>query len=771
MKTILLLLTSTAAGWALDLTHATVVTGANLSGPERKAVAMLVDAVRERSRITWPVATAEPAGGAAVVRVRRGSGGAPEGYRLRTMDNGVEITGNDERGVLFGIGALLRAMEMRRDSVALTPKLDVTTAPKYALRGHQLGYRPKTNSYDGWDVPMWERYFRDLAVFGANAIELIPPRSDDAADSPHFPLPPMQMMIEMSRLAKEYGLECWIWYPAMDRDYGDAATVEAALREWGDVFRQLPRVDAVFVPGGDPGHTEPRHLMALLEKQTENLRKYHPKATMWVSPQGFNHEWMEQFFGLMDRQPAWLTGIVFGPQVRVNLPELRQRIPKRYPIRFYPDITHSTNSEFAVNDWDVAYAQTEEREVINPRPLDMAHIFRVLEPFADAGFLTYSEGCNDDVNKAVWSALGWNPDADVTQVLRDYGRYFIGADMADAFAQGLLSLERNWRGPLLGNTGVDTTLAQFTEMERRATPQQKLNWRFQEVLYRAYYDAYLRARLSDETQREHRAMERLQSARASGSLAAVTAAETELAVDPAARAGGALRARVFELGEALFQSAHMQLSVPRYAAIDPGRGANLDLIDRPITNAAWLRAKFADIRALPTEPVRLSAIDDLVNWTSPGPGGFYDDLGDPANRPHLDPGEGFGKDPAFFHTVRTGFGSRRNTPWRASWYRHAETLYGNTLKLRYTGLDPAARYKVRFVQAGDSTPRGTRLVANGNVEVHPMRKKDVEAKPVEYDIPAAATASGNLVLEWQPDPAESGNGRFVQVSEVWLIRK
>jgi hypothetical protein len=52
-----------------------------------------------------------------------------------------------------------------------------------------------------------------------------------------------------------------------------------------------------------------------------------------------------------------------------------------------------------------------------------------------------------------------------------------------------------------------------------------------------------------------------------------------------------------------------------------------------------------------------------------------------------------------------------------------------------------------------------------------MRKKDVEAKPVEYDIPAAATASGNLVLEWQPDPAESGNGRFVQVSEVWLIRK
>jgi len=251
----------------------------------------------------------------------------------------------------------------------------------------------------------------------------------------------------------------------------------------------------------------------------------------------------------------------------------------------------------------------------------------------------------------------------------------------------------------------------------------------------------------------------------------MSAAEAELAIDPAVRAGGALRARVFELGEALFQSVHMQLSVPRYAAIDPGRGANLDLIDRPITDAAWLQARFAEIRAMAAEPGRLEAIDAIVNWTNPGPGGFYDDLGDPLNRPHLELGEGFDKDPAFFHTVRTGFGGRRNTPWRASWYRHAETLYGNTLRLRYTGLDPTARYMVRFTETGDATPRVTRLVANGKFEVHPMRKKDPEVKPEEYEIPSEATAGGTLVLEWQPDPAASGNGRFVQVSEVWLVRR
>ena len=74
----------------------------------------------------------------------------------------------------------------------------LTPARTYPLRGHQLGYRPKTNSYDGWDLPQWERYIRDLAIFGTNAVELIPPRSDDDSESPHFPRPPLEMMVGMS---------------------------------------------------------------------------------------------------------------------------------------------------------------------------------------------------------------------------------------------------------------------------------------------------------------------------------------------------------------------------------------------------------------------------------------------------------------------------------------------------------------------------------------------------------------------------------------------
>src|SRR5262249_55458652 len=151
--------------------------------------------------------------------------------------------------------------------------------------------------------------------------------------------------------------------------------------------------------------TQPRHLFALLEKQTASLRKYHPKAQMWMSPQSFDQKWMDEFFELVKKEPEWLGGIVYGPQVRIPLAELREKLPRRYPIRNYPDITHSQRCEYPVPNWDLALASTLGREPINPRPQDERYVFQASYRHT-AGFITYSEGCNDDVNKTIWSALG-----------------------------------------------------------------------------------------------------------------------------------------------------------------------------------------------------------------------------------------------------------------------------------------------------------------------------------------------------------------------------
>ncbi|MGD9720702.1 MAG: hypothetical protein AB7O59_16135 [Pirellulales bacterium] len=772
------------AAQAADLTQAVVVAPEGLSPREQKAVAMLVDEVHKRSGVRWALQNEWPADDRATIAV--GPAGklqevagplaaqfagkpptAAEGYRIRSVGPRVAIVGNDERGVLFGIGHLLRKLHMTKDTIVLDDGLSVTTAPKYPLRGHQLGYRPKTNSYDAWDLPQWEQYYRDLAVFGCNAVELIPPRSDDAATSPHFPRPPMEMMVGMSRLADEYGLDVWIWYPAMDPDYSDPKTVESALAEWEQVYKQLPRIDVIFVPGGDPGHTQPKYLMALLEKQTALLHKYHPQAQMWVSPQSFDAAWMEEFYEILRGEPAWLSGIVFGPQVRVSLPELRKSIPARYPIRHYPDITHSRQCQYPVPDWDLAHAITSSREAINPRPLQMASIFRLLQPYT-IGFLTYSEGCNDDVNKAVWSGLGWDPETPVIDILRDFGRYYISDAYADSFAQGLLALERNWEGALLTNAGVDVTLAQFQALERAAPPAVQKNWRFQQALYRAYYDAYVRARLINETNLEARAMDVLRQAGTKGGLAALD--EAEKILDESDKPVAAdLRSRVFELADALFASIQMQTSVPKYQAIGVDRGATLDTIDVPLTSKLWLKERFAVLRDMSVEDERLRGIDEIVRWTDPGPGGFYDDLGKLDQQPHLVVGPGVAEDPAFLRSSHTGFAGFG--PMRASWKDHAEALVDAPLNMRYTGLDPNARYQMRVVYGGDSPRTKIRCVANDTLEVHLFIEKKVPYGPVEFDIPPAATAGGELRLTWTREQGLGRNGRGCQVSEIWLIKK
>ncbi len=778
----------------LDLRQAIVLSPENASGPEKQAVRMLIEEAEKRCGIRWKEAHAWPASGTPVIAVGTASSLTPiaarladqiaqpagfsgaEGYRLRVVKEPaptVLLVGNDNRGVLFAVGRLLRELRVSEGHVAVPATLNLATVPQVKLRGHQLGYRPKTNSYDAWDVATWEQYFRDLAVFGTNAVELVPPRTDDDATSPHFPLPQLEMMIEMSRILNEYDLAVWIWYPALDPDYADAATVEKALKEWEVVFSRLPRIDAIFVPGGDPGHTHPKYMLPFLEKQAANLRRFHPKAEMWVSPQGFDAEWFQVFCDIIQKeQPTWLNGVVHGPQVRVTIPELRRLIPKQYGIRQYPDITHSRQCQYTVPNWDAAFAFTVGREGINPRPKSFARLIRSLAPDSD-GFITYSEGCNDDVNKIVCSAVGWDLNTPIEQVLREYSRYFIGEAYADTFAQGLLALERNWDGPVLTNHTIDTTLLQFQELESTASPKTAGNWRFQQALYRAYYDSYIRDRVITETASERRALETLSSAGGRGASAVLSSAERILDGIEQEPVSPEKRAHIFELGDALFRSIRMQLSVKRHQAIAAERGANLDTIDWPVSNRTWLKHRISEIRALASEEERLKAIHEITHWTDPGPGGFYDDLGNPARQPHLLPGEGLGTDPETFRTSRIGYvvGEPYFTNYPMSWLQNAEILYDGPIRMQYDGLDPAARYKIRVSYAGDRESAKIRLVADDNLEVHPLIVKGGPARKMEFDIPAEATRDGKLTLTWQAEPGLGRNGRACQVAEAWLIRK
>jgi len=107
---------------------------------------------------------------------------------------------------------------------------------------------------------------------------------------------------------------------------------------------------------------------------------------------------------------------------------------------------------------------------------------------------------------------------------------------------------------------------------------------------------------------------------------------------------------------------------------------------------------------------------------------------------------------------------------RMSWVRNAETRFEDGLRVRYTDLDPAARYKVRAVYAGDKLDAKLRLFANETIAIHPYIPKEVPLRLVEFEIPKEATATGDLTLTWYQEPGGGGSGRGCQVAEVWLMR-
>ena len=695
-----------------------------------------------------------------------------EGFRLLTKGGehpAAILCATDSRGLLYGVGRLLRKMELRPQSILLPADLQITTAPKVPLRGDQLGYRPKVNAYDAWTPAQFDQYIRELALFGVNSIEILPPRTDDQPTSPHMKVPPIEMMARLSEIIDSYGLDVWVWYPNMGKDYTGEKGIAAELAERDEVFGRLKRVDHVLVPGGDPGNLHPNVFFPWMDKMAVVLQKHFPKAKIWVSPQAFDptQEWLDTFYRYVNQKPPWLGGVAFAPWIATPLPEMRKIVDPSIPIRNYPDITHNIECQYPVPNWDLAFAITLHRECYNPRPLAMKTIHNLFVQYT-CGSLNYSEGINDDVNKFVWADQDWNSSTPVLETLRDYCRLFIDPDHAEEIADGFLALEKNWVGPLAVNRQVDVTLAQWRQMEAAATPRMRNQYRFQMGLLRANYDAYIQRRLIHETELEAQAIDVLRMESTHGSFAALEKAEAILRRAQTEPVGVDLKEKCETLADSLFAAIGSQTSVARYGAQNRTRGAFMDGIDEPLNNAAWLRAQFRQARDLPDEPTRLAAIETILNRTNPGPGGFYDSLGEPGSEHRIvnsipwkqDPGTL--KSPRFTYYYEVARSDDRDIP--LAWKKQAETLYTTPLRLAYDHLDPHAEYSVRASYSG-RTSHHLRLMANDRFVI----SKDFQShSPIvqEFPIPKEATAGGRLELEWSAGEGE----RSCEVAEVWLIR-
>ncbi|NND34755.1 MAG: hypothetical protein HKN76_19370, partial [Saprospiraceae bacterium] len=511
------------------------------------------------------------------------------------------------------------------------------------------------------------------------------------------------------------------------------------------------RLDHVFFPGGDPGHNHPRDVLPFLRELSISLKRYHPTAGIWISLQGFSQEQIDYFYTYLDQsEPTWIKGVVTGPS-SPSISETRFRLPFRYMHRHYPDITHNVRCDYPVQNWDQAFALTLGREGINPQPEYYAKIHAKYAPFTD-GFVSYSDGAHDDVNKIIWSQRGWYPQKEVREILVEYCRFFFNPEIGEKAADGILGLERNWAGPLAANGGVEMTFSFWQKLEEEY-PELQSNWRWQLLVMRAYYDTYIRRRLINEQVLEQRANAVLMYASEKGSRHVVDETLHIFRETERRPVATELKTKINTYADLLFASIGLQTRLQAHHASGAERGCILDFLDYPLNNRRWYEDQFSSLDSMATEKEKIDHLSIMTTWENPGHGSYYDDISNIAKSPHV------------FSTVSdaTDFAwwDNGNSRARLSWQ-----VFQRAPELIYTDLDPDGRYLLRICGYGEALARvdGLRL--------EPILYDKDMGQFKEFIVPRSLVGDSKIHVTFdQPEESQINWRNHSRISDVWLLKR
>lgn len=515
-----------------------------------------------------------------------------ESFKIEISKEDITISAHRLRGFIYGYSLFLRKSVLKGNGFILTENISGKYSPDKKIRGHQLGYRDTNNTCDAWGIEQFRRYLLDLMMFGTNTFEGI---CDGEKQNCLMKLSARDMLLAVAEICDEIDLDVSVWHPTYSKE-SDAEVKEKIF----DYYGKIKRLDALFIPGGDPGDMMPKDFFKRCELIKSTLAEIHPETKLWVSAQAPHEypDWGEKFTEEISREPDFIEGIIYGPNHAMPLEDLRKAVPSKYPLRFYPDVTHCVRCEYPVHfdkdDWHYAFASTFGRESVNPRPVEYRHIYRITEDFVE-GSVTYSDGIHDDLNKVIWSALDFDTNCNIHQIAKDYARAFIPEVNADNFADCIFMLEKSWEGVPDENPVIE---AVYNKLVSISTPENEKNYRFLMHLFAAECNMLVKSRFVFENDLIKQAKEEI--------LFGNIQKAKEILQTPYSKEYLELRKKIDIHGAALFELIGMQLDVENYYGKSWERGCTLETIDRPVTDRLYLLHK---IEENPDKEYLLNIID------------------------------------------------------------------------------------------------------------------------------------------------------------------
>ncbi|MCY3018261.1 MAG: hypothetical protein NTW87_04410 [Planctomycetota bacterium] len=448
-----------------------------------------------------------------------------EGFRIEDRQSGgTRIVGNDERGVLYGVGKFLHTS--RYDQGGFTAGTwRGTSVPQEPIRGIYFATHFH-NFYHDAPVEEVQRYVEDLGLWGFNAIAFwYDMHHFDGADDPKA-VAFRDRLHAICATAKSIGLNVAVgvianeaynnsparlradtsgqrggWYDCAVCP-SKAGGMEYILRVLGEEFDWCADLKPRYVwiwpydqggcgcaqcrPWGSNGFLKAAEPVASL------ARKKLPGTKIILSTWFFNEgEWQGLHKAFAAKQP-WADFILAEGTTRP--------MPGKLPMVGFPEI--SMHETFPWGGFGAT-----------PLPRRAQSQWEAVKRHSSGGF-PYSEGIYDDITKAVASQLYWD-DRPAAETLREYAAFEFSPEVADEIVNVIATLERNhhwrwWPGELEGvkldlnwfpsrgarpqaDPGAEEAYATMKQVDARLSPQARRSWRWRLLYLRALLDAELKA--------------------------------------------------------------------------------------------------------------------------------------------------------------------------------------------------------------------------------------------------------------------------------------
>ena len=794
-----------------------IVTGTNNTGPELKAAEIMCRRILKRSAITVSVVSENVAApgaditfvvgmpesnalskklvkefGAVLPTLPGSTKLHPEGFAVKSgvMDgkNYVVIAGTDERGTLYGVGRMLRAMTYLPDAVVV-PNVNATDKPAFPIRaGNPSGPGSRATQYGNLRPQTAEEHvetMEDQMLLGTNVFGGDPKQMkatygmDTSFGRTANEMPPD------FKIPKEWeadGHSMRYVCPSVPE------ARKALLESFDTFFKEAPDYTYFTTNSGDEGgcrcdKCEPwgSTYIKLLHEIADILHKYHPNCKIQATNQDLTPEGNLAIFDYLNGQDAsWLFALRYGPgademQTYIRGPVnprwfeyegfgplgnylkyMWHELPRTTSIVLYSDITHWMQAQYAVPKPDVALAAVYDRRSWNARPRNFYKVGQEILHYA-IGDMHYSEGMHDDFNKWFWYQTLWNPYQSAETITNEYCRYWFGSEAAPEVAQAIFVMEETLGMPVIDNPGIPKAV-DILRSAGKKIPQNLLqnDWRWRVMLGKALMDRYIQLQLAQGNKLKQEATGILTSAETSPQP--IVEVQNALKILDQPLETDAMK-QVREEAERLGEESNKVIG---YREPAPFLVSRFDL-----TEVGWWKKTLRDAIAASSDTAKIrNAAKMVVHYTEPGEGGFYEDPGWPNESPHLK--QGF-----TLWTFDPPFGPSRFSAYNCAYMDRAT---GGGLVFAYEGLDPSAQYVVRFsagrklVEGSDfpRQPLSQVVEADGKAISDAIPISMEETNLYEFDIPKELTQDGQVRISLV---GQSATRPIATVNDIWLLRK